>query len=141
MGFLDFVKNGVRQGIGKATEFANHMKDFKDRAIQKTRDVISKLPAGELINKGIDTIMNTTPVGTVLRKANDLFDTGVHTLNHVNSAVQTGESVAGRMKQIEQDTGISPAKQMIALANDLGNSAKAVITGTERRLNELKSEM
>jgi hypothetical protein len=126
MGFFKSFVSGLSQGIGKVASVANHIRDVKNTIINKGKDFVGALPGGHLLNQGIETLMNSTPVGSVLRKANEVFDRSVDVANNV----------AGKMRQIEEKYGVSPVHQAMSLAT---KKPEEEPTGTDRRMNALSS--
>jgi len=123
MGFLSNILSGAARTVGKAVSFGQGLQSLRDRTIGKVRDFVGRVPiVGGLLNEGIETLMNQTPVGTALKYASGLLDKGV----------EVGRGIANKLEQTSRDYNIPVAEQVRRLAE--GNRSTPEPSGTERRM-------
>jgi hypothetical protein len=123
MGFLSNILRGASRVIGKGVSFGENLQRLRDRVVTGVRGAVGSIPVvGGLLNEGIETLMNQTPIGTALKYGSGLLD----------KSVEIGRSVANKLEQTSRDYNIPVAEQVRRLAE--GNRPAAPPSGTERRM-------
>lgn len=124
MGFLSNILSGVARTVGKGVSFGENLQRLRDRTVGAVRGAIGRIPVvGGLLNEGLETLMNQTPIGTGLRYASGLLD----------KSVEVGRGIANKLEQTSRDYNIPIAEQVRRLGEGR-EQAQRQPSGTERRM-------
>lgn len=97
------------------SRWLNDLADTRDNFLRGFRRFQrSKNPLSQAMNTGIETIMNTTGFGSAV----DLGLTGANAALNAITGRSDPHEIANKMKEVEQETGISPAAQAQLLGTD-----------------------
>lgn len=114
MGFFKALGNFGKKVLGGAVNAGNWVRNMRDKVVSGINKAKDSLP-GFLkapIDAGIEFVMNS-PVGRAAKMASGLLD----------KAVDTGQSVLGKMKDHEAKTGETPAEQLAAIGKRAAGEA------------------